>query len=196
MERSDYAVDDTPLHFRSRAQINTCDACTAPSSAIVNVRTICGMHSASGCGVDPRICTRREAKSRTNTVIRDQASPFARAVCRATVSDSEPAPRRSDQRSGASQSRTRAGFARSPGQVSARVPRAVKVSQRGRRAITVPFGVSHAVLSLRFSRARRRHGRTAVCRPPASKGRMGTRRPDRALDSDYSIRTSTETSCR
>jgi len=38
------------------------------TTAIVKVRTTCCMDGASGCGGDPRICTRREAKSMTNTV--------------------------------------------------------------------------------------------------------------------------------
>ena len=50
-------------HFRSRSQIKRCGACTAPSSAIVSVRTVWCMNRASGCGVDPRIFTRRDAKS-------------------------------------------------------------------------------------------------------------------------------------
>jgi hypothetical protein len=36
--------------------------------AIVSVRTTCCMNNASGCGVDPWMCTRREANSITNTV--------------------------------------------------------------------------------------------------------------------------------
>jgi hypothetical protein len=35
---------------------------------IVSVRTICCVNSPSGCGVEPRICTQREAKSITNAV--------------------------------------------------------------------------------------------------------------------------------
>ena len=45
-----------------------CGASAASGSAIVSVRTICCMNTAAGCGVDPRICTPREAKSMTNTV--------------------------------------------------------------------------------------------------------------------------------
>jgi len=56
------------LHFRSRSQINTCGTLTTSASAIVSVRTICCMNSASGCGVDPRICTRRDARSMMKTV--------------------------------------------------------------------------------------------------------------------------------
>jgi hypothetical protein len=56
------------LHFRSRSQITSFGACPAVPSAIVSVRTTCCMNSASGCGVDPRICTRREAKSIAKTV--------------------------------------------------------------------------------------------------------------------------------
>jgi hypothetical protein len=56
------------LHFRSRSQINTCGMRAAASSAIVSVRTICCMNIAPGCGVEPRIFTRRETRSITNAV--------------------------------------------------------------------------------------------------------------------------------
>ena len=45
----------------------TCGSMT-PGSAIVTVRTICCMKSASGCGVDPKICTRRDTRSIMKTV--------------------------------------------------------------------------------------------------------------------------------
>jgi hypothetical protein len=38
------------------------------ASAIESVRPTCRMKASSGCGVDPRICTRRDAKWITNTV--------------------------------------------------------------------------------------------------------------------------------
>jgi hypothetical protein len=38
------------------------------ASAIVIVRPTCRMNASSGCGVDPRICTRRVARLMTNTV--------------------------------------------------------------------------------------------------------------------------------
>jgi hypothetical protein len=40
----------SPLHFRSRSQVKTFGTGTASLSAIVSVRTICYMNSASGCG--------------------------------------------------------------------------------------------------------------------------------------------------
>ena len=47
-----------------------------PSSAIVSVRTICCMNSASGYGVDPRICTRRDAEIDDEyRVVRHEALP-------------------------------------------------------------------------------------------------------------------------
>jgi hypothetical protein len=52
----------------SRSQIKRYGGGIAPLWAIVSVRTACCMNNASGCGVDPRIGTRREAKSMTNTV--------------------------------------------------------------------------------------------------------------------------------
>ena len=39
-----------------------------PVSAAVSVRPTWRMNSSSGCGVDPTICTRRDARSMTNTV--------------------------------------------------------------------------------------------------------------------------------
>ena len=54
-----------PLHFVSRSQIRTR---WASASAIVSVRPTWRMKASSGCGVDPRICTGRDARWITNTV--------------------------------------------------------------------------------------------------------------------------------
>src|SRR5262245_11580559 len=53
------------LHFVSRSQIRTPHV---SESAIVSVRTIWRMNASSGCGVAPRMRTRRDASSITNTV--------------------------------------------------------------------------------------------------------------------------------
>src|SRR5262245_10462040 len=53
------------LHFASRSQINTRHV---PVSAIVRVRATWAMKASSGCGVEPRIWTRRELTSMTKTV--------------------------------------------------------------------------------------------------------------------------------
>jgi hypothetical protein len=45
-----------------------CCRLTTRGSAMVSVRAICCMNSASGCGVDPRICTPRDARSMMKTV--------------------------------------------------------------------------------------------------------------------------------
>jgi hypothetical protein len=56
------------LHLPSRSQINTRWPTKAPSSAAVSVRPTWRMNQSLGQGVEPTICTRREARSITNTV--------------------------------------------------------------------------------------------------------------------------------
>jgi hypothetical protein len=56
------------LHFRSRSPISTRCPISTPSSAAVTRRTIWLMNTSWGRGVDPRLWTRREARSMTTTV--------------------------------------------------------------------------------------------------------------------------------
>src|SRR4029453_3613022 len=58
----------SPPPFASRSQISTRCARSSPSSAVVSVRPTCRMNNSWGRGVDPRMRTRREAKSMTKAV--------------------------------------------------------------------------------------------------------------------------------
>ena len=56
------------LHFVSRSQISTRWPPRTPSSVAVSVRPTWRMNPSSGCGIEPTMCTRREARSITKMV--------------------------------------------------------------------------------------------------------------------------------
>jgi hypothetical protein len=86
------------LHLPSRSQINTRWLTSTPSSAAVRVRPTWRMNLSSGCGVDPTICTRREARSITNTVLVRHQAPQRPDLRREEIRPSIRAPVRPQER--------------------------------------------------------------------------------------------------